>query len=397
VEISCSSFTTPKVHTAIETDNTELALELIASKEGIKSRDGSGATPLMRAASLGQIEVMKALIEAGAEVNKRNQSWTPIMYAAWKGQTEAAKILIEKGALVNSPNKYGGTPLYVALDWGHVDTAFLFIQNGAELSVKEIEKQTLLMVAAKAGSAKLIRLLVENGANVNAANKYLSTPLIYAAKGDDRETVEVLIEKGADIHHRNASKNTPLFVAALNGNKEPAEVLIEYGADINVKCRKNWTPLQAAGYNNHLEIIELLLDNGANQQIIEKGAHNIYAAATIQKMLAKRAKKEGNSDKAMEHYLNAAERFDKAAPAYIKLAKSAGTKALLKSIIGAAWSVADLAHLQKTGSTSIVSSQGFDWTTPDLSKFKKQCKTREEMSKKLATECRQLAEDLKKQ
>ena len=59
--------------------------------------------------------MVKALIEAGADVNKaRNDGWTPLYSAASKGHEAVVKALIEAGADVNKAENDGWTPLYIA-------------------------------------------------------------------------------------------------------------------------------------------------------------------------------------------------------------------------------------------------------------------------------------------
>ena len=63
----------------------------------------------------GHEAVVKALIEAGADVNKaRDDGWTPLYTAASNGHEAVVKALIEAGADVNKADNDGKTPLYMA-------------------------------------------------------------------------------------------------------------------------------------------------------------------------------------------------------------------------------------------------------------------------------------------
>ena len=74
-----------------------------------------GGTPLHIGANQGRIEVVRALLGAGANVNARERDgWTPLHYAAIRGHTGIAKTLIAAGAGVNAKEEDGWTPLHFA-------------------------------------------------------------------------------------------------------------------------------------------------------------------------------------------------------------------------------------------------------------------------------------------
>ena len=81
----------------------------------LDARDSDGSTPLHCAAWKGHAEVVKTLLDAGADVNARNQNdhWgdTPLHAAAHGNQRAVAEILIARGANVRAKNPAGRTPL----------------------------------------------------------------------------------------------------------------------------------------------------------------------------------------------------------------------------------------------------------------------------------------------
>src|SRR5262245_39121835 len=84
-----------------------------SSKSELDARDSRGATPLMHAAAFGNLETLKALIDAGADVNARNTfDATALLWAA--RDPEKARLLVEHGADVNAISKQGRTPLMIA-------------------------------------------------------------------------------------------------------------------------------------------------------------------------------------------------------------------------------------------------------------------------------------------
>jgi ankyrin repeat protein len=87
---------------------------------------------LIEAAKEGDLERVKALIAAGANVNaKKNYGETALMYTAMLGHTEITQLLIKKGADVNAKTKDGETALSLAKEQGHDEIVKLLIDAGA--------------------------------------------------------------------------------------------------------------------------------------------------------------------------------------------------------------------------------------------------------------------------
>ena len=100
---------------------------------------GCASTPLTTAAYKGQADVVKNLLDKGADVNERGgcgfgwPSVTPLICAAYGGHMEAVKELIDRGADVNKSDGEGWTPLVQAVDEGHANIAKLLIEKGADI------------------------------------------------------------------------------------------------------------------------------------------------------------------------------------------------------------------------------------------------------------------------
>lgn len=78
-------------------------------------QDSSGRTALHRAASNGDLRLVKCLINEGAYINMTDdKGWTPLHSAALRNRTDIAKLLINHGAFINPKDSIGDTPLDVA-------------------------------------------------------------------------------------------------------------------------------------------------------------------------------------------------------------------------------------------------------------------------------------------
>ena len=118
------------------------------------------------AASYGQPKVLKALIEYGADVNRKNDDGTTVLFnAASSGNAEAVNVLIEAGADVNVQANDGDTPLHVAAHFGRAEAVKILIDHGAAVNVKNKHNKIPLHEAVFTGSAKAVIALIERGAD----------------------------------------------------------------------------------------------------------------------------------------------------------------------------------------------------------------------------------------
>jgi uncharacterized protein len=107
-----------------------------------------GETPLMMAVFKGQTELAIQMIEKGADVNKTG--WTPLHYAATAGNVQLIKILLENYAYIDaeSPNKT--TPLMMAAHYGTPGAVKLLLEEGADVSLKNEVGLTAIDFAQRA-------------------------------------------------------------------------------------------------------------------------------------------------------------------------------------------------------------------------------------------------------
>jgi len=121
-EIRCNLGRTPIFHT----NDHEEALSLLMKKgANINAKDREGKTALRLATQIGDIPLMKLLLDSGADTEiGDNLGQTPIFHT--EKHFEALSLLMEKGAIIDAKDKDGKTALDVAIEWG-----FKLMEHGA--------------------------------------------------------------------------------------------------------------------------------------------------------------------------------------------------------------------------------------------------------------------------
>ena len=118
-------------------------------------------TPLMLAAFNGHTGIVEALIQAGADVNRRDEiGRTALMFASTGAFPETVQALIQNGAAVNI-NDHGErwTPLMWAAAEGHAEVVKVLLDAGADRHVQDVDDDTARDFAVQKGHPEVAALL----------------------------------------------------------------------------------------------------------------------------------------------------------------------------------------------------------------------------------------------
>lgn len=260
---------------AIEENSVDLVKDLVQKGANVCGGDNNGKTPLMYAAHQGNVDMLRFLVEHGAHISDQdNRECGALMYAAKEGHTAAVEYLCQEGAEVDErtsdvpgQNPFAWTPLMYAVYYGHADTAQCLIDHQADINIVDSLRvgensyilRTPLMLAAKNKDFKMVSLLCSKGA-IPDYDWASDSALTYAIQGGDLEIVKYLCEHKAQIDSKKSGK-TPLMWAVLYNRVDIVEYLYNQGADLKLTCSdKGWTALDYAKACKFEEISDFLED-----------------------------------------------------------------------------------------------------------------------------------------
>ena len=195
----------PEIHWYARTGNIAGIKREIAKGVSVEleNDDVWGSRPLHRAAANGNVEAIRYLISAGADVRAKNKlhGWLPIHYAAKHGCAEAIRVLLDACSPVDARDRYDYEPINRAAEGGDPESIKVLLDAGAKVDAKAGDKQQQpILDAAWAGHFLAVETLLARGADPNAENIHGASALYFAGLekfSDHQRTMRVLEAAGA--------------------------------------------------------------------------------------------------------------------------------------------------------------------------------------------------------
>lgn len=285
------------LHIAAQHDRVDVTEALLTAGASLEIRGKSNHTPLTLAAAQGSVGVARVLLRHGAALvtTQYPTKYSAMHLAAQAGKVEMLKLLVEQGADVNGtdPSLYLQTPLHAAAAGGQVEAATYLISQKAAVDAPGYQGKTPLYSAAEEGTNAVVELLLAHGANANAAggpSEGNRTALGEAAWRKELAIVQTLVSAGAEIRY-------VLHDVLEHENAGAARILIAGGADLSLRDAEGAQPLHVAASEDELaETVGLLLKAGAPVNAVDSnGATPLHLAVrdgppeTIELLLAAKA------------------------------------------------------------------------------------------------------------
>jgi ankyrin repeat protein/HEAT repeat protein len=309
-----ASVPNPKGVTAIDvfmaygTWNDEIVKALDAAHAAGKMTDPSreATERLFLALMKRDLAAAATLLAQGAQLDRGGaDDRTPLMGAAAHGDLEVMKFLLDKGA---DPAREGGgvSALDAAVSAGRSDAAALLLSL---LPRSPDPKERMLRGAARAGNVEMVRTLLEQGVNPDVTGRTGLAPLFFAASAGKADVVEMLLKGNVMIDRTGStgSTDTAATAACQGGYGDVVDRLIARGAKVSwlnaltgsprnvrrevtrifcahasVEEKKGDTGrgfLVRAVLNGDIEAVKLLLASGIKPDATTWGGHTALGAA----------------------------------------------------------------------------------------------------------------------
>jgi ankyrin repeat protein len=253
---------------------------------------GCGA-PIKNAAARGHLDIVKILLERGADPNLPEEGIAPqghaLYAAAANGHHEIVKLLLAHGAHPNVEVESSADTLSRVISNGDQKMLGLLCSRGAARAVHLLAYSNDLQTAASQGHEGFVRLMLgyqpdlprrvrfpgwavgaktrelnellfQHGMNPSAPDWLGITPLHEFARKGEADKAMIFLDHGADLHARDEDIcSTPLGWAAKFGQRPMVDLLLQRGAKPNLPDDPSWaTPLAWANRRGHGEIAQLL-------------------------------------------------------------------------------------------------------------------------------------------
>uniref|UniRef100_A0A673G783 Histone-lysine N-methyltransferase EHMT2-like n=1 Tax=Sinocyclocheilus rhinocerous TaxID=307959 RepID=A0A673G783_9TELE len=137
------------LHHAAKLGNLEVLMLLLSTGQvDLNAQDSGGWTPIIWAAEHRHIDVIRALLNRGADVTLRDKEMNVCLHwASFAGSAEIAELVLNAGCPLSSVNLHGDTPLHIAAREGYTDCVTLFLSRGADIDIMNKEGDTPLSLA----------------------------------------------------------------------------------------------------------------------------------------------------------------------------------------------------------------------------------------------------------
>jgi len=236
---------------AASRNRAETAKLLLEKGANVDSKSRRGKAALHYAAKHNSLQTIKVLLAhaSGKTVDLPGLNrMTPLIVAATMGHIEAVGLLLEAGASVKKKDKWRRTALLQAVQNGHADVAALLLRHGAPSNEPDSSRNTPLHYACAYGWWQCTDLLLTCEADVNAANDWKLPPLLVALLKGHTGLVKRLLEvPGVDVNCKDEEGCTLLSrcISVLSPATlvQMEDLLKHHSADPNLADLKGLTPL----------------------------------------------------------------------------------------------------------------------------------------------------------
>ena len=255
-----------------------------SSKEKEKKEDSYSSEAnldLRKAAGRSDVSAVQQALRNGANVNCTSDGTTPLMNACDRGCDEIVRILLDAGADAHLNLSRGWSAIDHAIVRGHLSTVEMLLKHDKSLlETVDILGETPLLCAIGNGQGEIVRFLMNRGANVHATSRCGEITTLMKATRASIKIVRWLLAAGVDVEARNTLQRTALHCAAENYRTDiERELIVEHNANIFAVNEFEKTPFDSVitRYRHSRSAFAILIRSYGTQLTREHGGLALHA------------------------------------------------------------------------------------------------------------------------
>ncbi|MEO7717595.1 MAG: ankyrin repeat domain-containing protein [Capsulimonas sp.] len=244
---------------------------LVKAGADLESRNEFGETALQVALGEGYDDAARILLEAGAKneapINMKIVpnaiGWmrrTPLHEAAQVGNKELVRTLIDNGADVHMRDDKGNTALHYGVSADQrqnvVPITEMLISAGADVNAFNLQKSTPLLEALILGGDDAVAMLLVAGAQWDVQDSAGNTVIHLAAISRQLQNLQWFYDAGVDLNAQNNRGETALHMVCHRGMLGAVKLLCGLGADLSIADKSQMTPLHRAMDMSRSEVVQ---------------------------------------------------------------------------------------------------------------------------------------------
>ena len=208
----------------------------VCPREEINCSDSRGITALHWAAQRRRPDIVRLLLEHGADPNRCDKvGYSALHDAAQRGDSVGISYLLKYSAKFDAHTSIGNTPLLLTISSllfglrnSHLACAQRLIDAGANVNTQNTQGATPFLFASQYGSIAAVKLLLRNGAEINRSTNDGETSLTVAIQANQHGVSRILLAHGANSAHHTLAGRSLLHEAAEYGDEKTLRLLTSF-------------------------------------------------------------------------------------------------------------------------------------------------------------------------